>query len=80
MGLMIWAPSCSSIRPLSTFKNGTTRFSSHRYDTESRPPISRSMVSSNTIVPMMSSPSKLELSMIRLRMACINANISSSSE
>ena len=80
MGFITWTPSCSPARPLSTFKKGTTRLTFHRYDTESRPSIWRSIVSSNKIAPMMRSPSKLGLWMIRLRISCINANISSSSE
>ena len=76
---MTWTPSASAARPLSTFRNGTTLFTSHRYGADSRPSILRSMVSSNRMAPRMRSPSKLGLGMIRLRMSCINANISSSS-
>ena len=61
MGFITWTPFCSGTRPLSTFKNGTTRLTSHRYDTDPRPSISRSIVSSNKIAPTMSSPLKLGL-------------------
>ena len=77
---MSWTPSASSARPLSTFRNGTTCFSLHRYSAEPRPSISRSIVISNRIAPRMRSPLKAGLVMMRVRISWIRSNISSSPE
>jgi hypothetical protein len=65
---------------LSIFRNGTTPRSSHRYFAEGLPPISRSMVFSNRIAPITFSPVKAGAMAIRVRMAWIRSNISSSEE
>ena len=80
IGFMSWTPSTSPARPLSTFKNGTTRFTVQRYSAESRPSIWRSIVFSKRMAPRMRSPLKLGLVMIRERISCMTANISSSPE
>ena len=61
MGFMSCTPSCSGASPLSTFRNGTTFFSSHRYRAVGTPPTSRSMVCSNKIAARMREPSNAGL-------------------
>ena len=77
---MTWTPSTSPVRPLSTFTNGTICFTDQRYSAESRPSIWRSMVFSKRMAPRMRLPLKLGLVMIRERISCMRANISSSLE
>ena len=78
MGFMSCTPSCSAARPLSTFRNGTTFFSSHRYRAVGTPSTSRSMVCSNKIAARMREPSNAGLVSTRVRMAWTRSNISAS--
>ena len=77
---MSCTPFSSSASPLSTLRNGTTFFFSHRYWALGMPSISRSMVFSNRMAPMIRSPLKLGLVTIRVRISCTTENISSSLE
>ena len=61
IGFMTCAPSTSSARPLSTFRNGTTCLRCQRYSPVSMPSIWRSMVISKRIAPRTRSPVKLGL-------------------
>src|SRR5580700_9292479 len=78
MGFMSCTPSCSGASPRSTFRNGTTFFSSHRYRAVGTPLISRSMVCSNRIAARIRVPSNAGLVITRVRMAWTRSNISSS--
>ena len=80
IGFIICAPSASPARPLSTFKNGMTPFSCHRYSAVPMPSIVRSTVISNKIAPRMRSPVNAGLLIILVRIACTRSNISSSLE
>ena len=63
IGFISCTPSCSSASPLSTFRNGTTFFSSHRYWAVGTPSMSRSMVCSNRIAARTREPSNAGLVM-----------------
>ena len=78
MGFMSCTLSCSGASPLSTFRNGTTFFSSHRYRAVGTPLTSRSMVCSNKIAARLREPSNAGLVSTRVRMASTRSNISAS--
>ena len=78
MGFMSCTPSCSGASPWSTFRNGTTFFSSHRYRAAGTPLTSRSMVCSNKIAARTREPSNAGLVSTRVRMAWTRSNISAS--
>ena len=78
MGFMSCTPCCSSASPLSTFRNGTTFFSCHRYCAVGTPLTSRSMVCSNKMAARMRVPSNAGLVTTRVRIACTRSNISAS--
>ena len=78
MGFISCTPSCSWASPLSTFRNGTTFFSSHRNRAVGMPLTCRSMVCSNKIAARMREPSNAGLVRTRVRMAWTRSNISAS--
>src|SRR5215469_4576198 len=78
IGFISCTPPCSAASPLSTFRNGTTCFSAHRYRAVGRPWVSRSMVCSNKIAPRMREPLKAGSVSTRVRIAWMRPNISSS--
>ncbi len=78
MGFMSCTSSCWAASPLSTFRNGTTFFSSHRYWAVGTPLTSRSMVCSNRMAARTREPSKAGLVSTRVRIAWTRSNISAS--
>ena len=78
MGFISWTPSFSASSPLSTFRNGTTPLTFHRYLAAGCPWISLSIVFSKRMAPMIRSPLNAGLVIMRVRISCTIANISSS--
>ena len=78
LGFINCTPPASSARPLSTFKIGMMRLSSHKYLALGLPPMTPSMVCSNKIAARIESPVNASLVMMRARMAWTLANISAS--
>ena len=80
IGFITCTPSLSSASPLSTFKNGTTRFFVQRNSALPSPSMSRSMVPSKRIAPSTRSPVNALLLIMRVRIACMRSNICASPE
>ena len=76
---MVFTPCCSSARPWSTLRKGTTCLRCHRYSAVPRPSTCRSMVCSNRMAARMRSPVKTGLVTMRVRIAWTRSNISASS-
>src|SRR5215472_16200524 len=77
IGFISRTPFCSAASPLSTLRNGTICFSTHRYRAAGTPRMSRSMVCSNKIVATMREPSNAGSVITRVRIAWTRSNISS---